>query len=177
MPLNRLFWSAPSAALALGLALMVSGCGGGEPEQKADAPAPGQSVTAATVTLTNLPRIVAASGSVSAWEEVPVGAEAGGLVATGVYVDEGTYVRQGQPLVQLNDAVLRAQLRQQQAAVQTAEANLARDEAALARSQELKERGFLSQASLDTAQANQRASSAGVASARASLSQTQTQLS
>jgi multidrug efflux pump subunit AcrA (membrane-fusion protein) len=78
-------------------------------------------------------------------------------VATGVYVDEGQYVRQGQALVQLNDALLRAQLSQQQAGVQTAEANLSRDEAALARSQELKERGFLSQASLDTALANQRA--------------------
>lgn len=166
----------PVLALSAGLVFAVASCGGGD-EKKADAaPAAGQSVTAAVVTLTNLPRVVTASGSVSAWEEVPVGAEAGGLVATGVYVDEGAYVRQGQPLVQLNDAVLRAQLRQQQAGVQTAEANLARDDAALARAQELKERGFLSQASLDTAQANQRSSAAGVAQARAALSQTQTQL-
>ena len=102
----------------------------------------------------------------SAWEEVPVGAETGGLVATAGYVEEGSSVRQGQPLVQLNDALLRAQLRQQQAGVQTAQANLSRDEAALTRSQELKERGFLSQASLDTALANQRASSANLASAQ-----------
>jgi RND family efflux transporter MFP subunit len=106
-----------------------------------------------------------------------VGAETGGLVATAVFVDEGSYVRQGQALVQLNDDLLRAQLRQQQAGVQTAESNLARDEAALARSQELKERGFLSQASLDNALANQRASTANLASARASLSETQTRLS
>lgn len=160
-----------TSVVALGL--MVSACGG---EKEKAAPVQSQSVTAATVTAVNLPRVVNASGSVSAWEEVPVGAETGGLVATGVFVDEGSYVRQGQALVQLNDALLRAQLRQQQASVQTAEANLSRDEAALARSQELKERGFLSQASLDTAQANQRSSAAGVASARASLSQTQTQL-
>eukprot|EP01035_Chromulina_nebulosa_P061025 gene61025-83467_t len=76
-----------------------------------------------------------------------------------------------------DDTLLRAQLRQQQAGVQTAEANLSRDDAALARSQELKERGFLSQASLDTALANQRASTANLASARASLSETQTRLS
>jgi RND family efflux transporter MFP subunit len=167
--------SAPAGLAAL--TLFVAGCGGGEAGDKAAAaPDASQSVTAATVTVTNLPREVTASGSVSAWEEVPVGAETGGLVATGVYADEGTYVRQGQTLVQLNDTVLRAQLAQQQAAVQTAEANLARDDAALARAQELKERGFLSQASLDTAQANQRASGAGVASARASLSQTRAQL-
>src|SRR3989344_3341022 len=77
----------------------------------------------------------------------------------------------------MNDALLRAQVRQQQAAVQTAEANAARDDAALARAQELKERGFLSQASLDTALANQRASQANVAAARAALAETQTRLS
>src|SRR5690606_9843780 len=114
---------------------------------------------------------------ISAWEEVPVGAETGGLTATAVYVDEGRYVQQGAPLVQLNDALLKAQLRQQQAAVQTAEANAARDDAALARAEELKERGFLSQASLDTALANQRSSQANLSAARAALAETQTRLS
>ncbi|MDB5421843.1 MAG: efflux transporter periplasmic adaptor subunit [Brevundimonas sp.] len=164
-------------------ALVLASCSGGDAkkaEEKAaaqKAASAGQTVTVATATMTALPRIVTASGSVSAWEEVPVGAETGGLVATAVYVDEGSYVRQGQALVQMNDALLQAQLRQQQAAVQTAEANAARDEAALGRAQELKEKGFLSQASLDTALANQRASTAGVASARASLSETRTRLS
>ena len=77
----------------------------------------------------------------------------------------------------MNDVLLRAQLRQQQAQVQLAEANVARDDAALGRAQQLKERGFLSQASLDTALANQRASNANLAAARATLAQTQTQLS
>jgi RND family efflux transporter MFP subunit len=182
-PSTRPLLRAPAAraatlAAAFGLALLVSACGGSEGKEK-DAEAPdavGQAVTVITVATTNLPRIISASGSVTAWEEVPVGAEAGGLVATAVYVDEGQSVRQGQALVQLNDALLRAQLRQQQAGVQTAEANLSRDEAALARAQELKERGFLSQASLDTALAEQRASAANLASARASLSETQTRV-
>lgn len=172
-----------AVALTLTLALGLAACGGhGEAEKaeaKADAREGGgssQTVTVATATLQNLPRTVTASGTVSAWEEVPVGAETGGLTATAVYVDEGSYVRQGQPLVQMNDALLRAQLRQQQAAVQTAQANAARDDAALARAQELKERGFLSQAGLDTALANQRASQANLAAARAALSETQTRL-
>ncbi|RZJ97185.1 MAG: efflux RND transporter periplasmic adaptor subunit [Brevundimonas sp.] len=170
------------AILVVAALMTLAACGGGdkkaEEKAKADAAARGgQTVTAATASLADLPRSVIASGSVSAWEEVPVGAETGGLVATAVYVDEGTYVRQGQPLVQLNDALLRAQLRQQQASVQTAQANAARDDAALARAQELKERGFLSQASLDNALADQRASRANLASAQASLSETQTRLS
>ena len=166
--------------LAAAAALTLSACGGGDDKSKAgDKPAGAsrQTVTAATATSVALPRVIVASGSVSAWEEVPVGAETGGLTAIGVYVDEGSYVRQGQVLVKLNDALLQAQLRQQQAAVQTAEANAARDDAALGRAQELKQRGFLSQASLDTALANQRASRANLASAQASLSETRTRLS
>ena len=170
------FGRAVRAGLIVAATLVLAACGSGDAEEKDAAPKSRQTVTAATVTATVLPRIVTASGSVSAWEEVPVGAETGGLVATGVFVDEGQYVRQGQPLVQLNDALLRAGLRQQQAAVQSADANVARDDAALGRARELRERGFLSQASLDTALANQRASAAGLASARASLSQMQTQL-
>ncbi|WP_307365951.1 efflux RND transporter periplasmic adaptor subunit [Brevundimonas sp. SORGH_AS_0993] len=168
--------------LVLGLLALsaagLSGCGG-----KDDAKTDGQveagarqTVTAAVVTRTSLSRTVSASGSVSAWEEVPVAAETGGLTAVALYVDEGAYVRQGQPLVQMNDVLLRAQLRQQQAQVQLAQANAARDDAALARAQELKERGFLSQASLDTTLANQRSSTASLAAARAALSETQTRL-
>jgi RND family efflux transporter MFP subunit len=170
------------ALASMTLVLALAACGGDEAAKKAETKAgaggaSSQTVSVAVATLQNLPRTVTAAGTVSAWEEVPVGAEAGGLTATGVYVDEGSYVRQGQPLVQMNDALLRAQLRQQQAAVQTAQANAARDQAALGRAQELKERGFLSQASLDTALANQRASSANVAAAQASLSETRTRLS
>lgn len=162
--------------LAVALSLGLGACGGGDAE-KSETPPSSQTVTVATATQTDLPRVISASGSVSAWEEVPVGAETGGLVATSVLVDEGSYVRQGQTLVQLNTALLSAQVRQQQAALQTAQANASRDDAALARGQELKDRGFLSQASLDTALANQRSSQASVAQARAGLSQSQTQLS
>lgn len=157
--------------------------GGGHGDQKAEGAASGegassQTVTVATATARSLPRTVTASGTVSAWEEVPVGAETGGLTATAVLTDEGRYVQQGQVLVQLNDTLLRAQLRQQDAAVASAEANLAQADSALARAQELRERGFLSQAGLDTAvaqqataQANLNAASAGRAETRARVSQ------
>lgn len=162
------------------IGLSLAACGGGDDKKadtKAGGNAAGQTVSVVVASLQNLPRTVTASGTVTAWEEVPVGAETGGLTATGVFVDEGSYVRQGQPLVQMNDVLLRAQLRQQQASVQSAQANAARDQAALGRAQELKERGFLSQASLDTALANKRASDANVAAAEASLSETRTRLS
>jgi len=165
-----------AASAAFGV-LMLAGCGGhGDDKGAEKAGASRQTVTVAAVAQTSLDRAVSASGTVSAWEEVPVAAETGGLTAVALYVDEGSYVRQGQPLVQMNDVLLRAQLQQQQAQVQLAEANVARDDAALARAQELKERGFLAQAALDTALANQRASAANLAAARATLAQTRTQL-
>src|SRR5690606_13397856 len=123
------------AAVGVSALLAVAACGGhgGDAATESEAGASSQTVTVAIAATRDLARSVTASGTISAWEDVPVGAETGGLTATAVLVDEGAYVRQGQPLVQLNDALLRAQLRQQQAAVQSAEAKAARDQAALYR--------------------------------------------
>lgn len=160
---------------ALSAVLGLAACGGGKPKDKTEAKSL-QAVSSATATTLNLPLNIIASGTVSAWEEVPVAAETGGMTATAVYVDEGSYVRQGQVLVKMNDALLRAQFSQQQASVQSAEANSSRDDAALARAYELKERGFLSQAALDRALADQRASLASLNMAKAALSETRTRL-
>ncbi len=161
---------------AVGAMVVLAACGGHGDEKKDDAPKSAQTVTATTVEQRNLPRIVTASGTVSAWEEVPVGAETGGLVAVGVYADEGSYVRQGQVLVKLNDTLLQAALRQQQASVSAAEANAEREAAELGRAQQLKERGYLSQASLDMAVSEERSARAQLEQARAGLSETRTRL-
>ncbi len=157
----------------------LAACGGHGDDEAAGERQTGvssQTVTIAVAETRNLSRTITASGTVTAWEEVPVGAETGGLTATAVMVDEGAWVRQGQPLVQLNDALLRAQLAQQEAAVASAEANAEREDAELARAHELRDRGFLAQASLDLAISEQRAAAAQLASARASLSETRTRL-
>lgn len=157
----------------------LAACGGHGDDEAAgeqQAGASSQTVTIAVAETRNLSRTITASGTVTAWEEVPVGAETGGLTATAVMVDEGAYVRQGQPLVQLNDALLRAQLAQQEAAVASAEAGAEREDAELARAHELRDRGFLAQASLDLAISEQRAAAAQLASARAALSETRTRL-
>ena len=162
-------------AVAVVLFLLFSG---GHGDQKAETAAStggasSQTVTVATATTQSLARTVTASGTVSAWEEVPVGAETGGLTATAVLTDEGRYVQQGEVLVQLNDTLLRAQLRQQDAAVVSAEATLAQADNALARAQELRERGFLSQAGLDTAIAQQATAQAQLNAATAGRAETQ----
>lgn len=164
------------AVLAVAVVLFLL-FGGSHSEQKAGAPAgegaSAQTVTVATVSTQSLPRTVTASGTVTAWEEVPVGAETGGLTATAVLTDEGRYVQQGQVLVQLNDTLLRAQLRQQNAAVASAEATVAQADNALARAQELRDRGFLSQAGLDNAIAQQATAQAQLSAASAGRAETQ----
>ena len=144
------------------VALVLAGCGG--EEKKKTEPVP-TSVEVATVIETAIPQTVDASGTIAAWQEIPVGAEASGLEAVAVYADEGSYVREGQLLVKLNDRLLRAQLA-------SAQATLRQQENALRRARELNERGFLSRAALDTAVANQATAAASVAEARARLDQT-----
>lgn len=156
--------------LAMALALTAAACGGPDEAAKAESKPAGastQTVSAAVAAVENLPRVVSASGTVSAWEEVPVAAESGGLTATGVFVDEGDYVRQGELLVKLNDTLLRTQQRQQEAQVAAAAATLAQQTAALTRARELEGRGFVSRASLDAALANQQVAAAQLNSARA----------
>ena len=162
------------AGTIAGLAAVLAACGG----KTEDAPPkPALTVAVAPVTLQPLARTVEASGTVNAWEMVPVGAETGGLTAVAVYADEGSYVRQGQVLVKLNDAVLASQLRQQDAQVASAKATLAQAAANLRRARELREKGFLAQAALDARIAEQRTAEAGLAAAQAARAETATRRS
>uniref|UniRef100_B0SYT0 Efflux transporter, RND family, MFP subunit n=1 Tax=Caulobacter sp. (strain K31) TaxID=366602 RepID=B0SYT0_CAUSK len=131
-----------------------------------------QTVGVAVVTVQALPRIINASGTVTPWEEVPVGAETGGLTAVSVNAEEGQTVRQGQVLVAMNDTMLRAQARQQEASVASARATLAEAQSALARSRELQAKGYLAASALDTANMRQQTASAQVAAAEAARGET-----
>jgi RND family efflux transporter MFP subunit len=159
--------------LAFAASLPLAACGKKEeaPETKS-----ALTVTVATAQPQVLPRRVDVSGTVTAWQEVIVGAETGGLTAVQVLADEGDWVRQGQLLVKMNDTVIAAGLRQAEAQVQSAQANLAEATAALSRSQELKAKGYLSQAALDTALARQRTAQANLAAATAAQAQAAAQL-
>lgn len=167
----------PLAVIALAL-LALAACGKKD-DGKAAAPAQtaaSQTVTVQAATLINVPRRVTASGNIAPWNEVVVGAETGGLTAVQVLVDEGAWVRQGQPLVVMNTELLRAQLRQQEASVAAARATLAQMNAALGRARELNERGYLSKAGLDSAVANQGTASAQLAAAEAGLAEMRTRV-
>ncbi len=162
------------AAFVILAAATLSGCG----PKKAEAVAAKPSITVSTAVVgtQSLPRQLDASGSVAAWQQIPVASEAGGLETVAVLVDEGSRVRQGQILLKLDDRLLRAQLRQQDAQLASANAVLAQQTAALNRAQELAGKGYLSKAGLDTAVANQKTAQANVQAAAAAQGETRTRL-
>lgn len=163
-------------AVLLAATLMLAACGGKKDEKAETGPRATQTVSVQPAATVNLPRRVSATGNVAAWNEVVVGAETGGLTAVEVYVDEGAWVKQGQPLIKMNDDLLRAQIRQQEASVASARATLAQMDSALARARELKAKGFLAQAGLDTAVANQGTAAAQLQASQAALAETNTRL-
>jgi HlyD family secretion protein len=62
-----------------------------------------------------------ASGLLVSREEAAVNADLSGYRVAKVYVDQGVYVKAGQPLVQLDDSLLKAQVAQQAAQTEQAE--------------------------------------------------------
>ncbi len=84
-----------------------------------------QSVTVATVETSSVNRTLEATGSVAAYEMIPVSAQATGLQIKEILLDRGDFVKAGQLMARLDDSVLQAQLTQAKASAAQAEARLA----------------------------------------------------
>lgn len=84
-----------------------------------------QAITVTEVTLTPINTSLQATGTVAAFELIPVMSQANNLQITQVLADEGDFVTAGQVLAKLDDSVLRAELVQAQASVAQAEARVA----------------------------------------------------
>lgn len=97
------------------------------PTQKAPvatSAAPAQSVTVAAVETSRVNRTLEATGSVAAFEMIPVSAQATGLQIKDILVDRNDVVKAGQLMARLDDSVLQAQLAEAKASVAQAEARL-----------------------------------------------------
>ncbi len=90
---------------------------------------PSRHVTIAEVTSSTVERSLKASGTVEAYELIPVMSQATGLQIREILVDEGDYVQRGQVLARLNSDALEAEYLQAQGAFAQAEARLAAIEA------------------------------------------------
>nr|WP_255616877.1 efflux RND transporter periplasmic adaptor subunit [Aurantimonas sp. VKM B-3413] len=119
-------------------------------------------VTTDTVRSADIAGDILATGLVAAHREVVLGAEASGLRLTDVLVEQGDHVAAGQVVARIDDALLKAQIAEQDAAIESARATLASAQASNARGQQLAKTGALSKETAD-----ERATS--VATSRAAL--------
>ncbi|WP_425228269.1 efflux RND transporter periplasmic adaptor subunit [Sphingomonas sp.] len=102
-------------------AIALAGCGKGKPDAQASAPPP-RAVQVATVEERSLDRAITASGTLRPREEAAVGAELAGYRVLRVLVDVGSSVRRGQALIVLDPALLEAQIGQERASLDQAQA-------------------------------------------------------
>ena len=127
------------------------------------------SVTVIVPGRTDVVRTITASGALAARRDEPVGIAGEGGRVTNVYVDAGSWVRQGQVLASIDRSVQRQEASQLAASIQVARADAALAQNELDRSQSLVGRGFVSKADLDRKRAARDAAQARVRVAQAQL--------
>jgi RND family efflux transporter MFP subunit len=146
------------AAFALAAAVLAAAAVGGlhalaNDQAAAGAPAapgtaqnakPALTVTVVQPQPAQLAQVVSASGSIAAWQEASVGAEANGWRLAEVHVNVGDRVRRGQVLATFAASMPQADLAQAKAAVAEAEAMLAEATANAQRARDLQPSGALS---------------------------------
>jgi RND family efflux transporter MFP subunit len=118
---------------------------------------------------TDLARTITASGAFAARRDEPVGVAGEGGRVSNVYVDAGSWVRQGQVLASIDRSVQAQEANQLAASIQVARADAALAQNELQRSQSLVGRGFVSKADLDRKRAARDAANARVQVAQATL--------
>ena len=88
-----------------------------EPVQIAESTAPAQAVTITEVETSSIDSNIDASGTVSAYESIPVMSQASGLQITEILAERGDLVDRGQVLARLNNKAILAQKAEAEAAV------------------------------------------------------------
>jgi len=138
-------------SLALLLALAASpalyGC---EKKVAETTAAQARTVTVVAVEPREIEGGLAASGNLVPREDTAIISQLTGFRVSRVLVDEGTWVKAGQPLAQMDDTLLRAQLTQQAALFSQQRVAATRADAEAARVKGLDAQGVLSQEEIDT---------------------------
>ncbi len=161
------------AALAVGLwARGNGGTGDDETASPATAAAPAKpalTVTSVLPQLGRLPMQLSANGSIAAWQEASVGAEANGLRLAELRAGIGDVVRAGQLLARFDDAPVQADAALARAQLQEAQANALEAAGNAERARTLKDSGALSTQQINQYLTLEQTAQARVAAARAAL--------
>lgn len=159
------------ALIALALAMTMrggeSGAGGEGARGGPDGQVP--TVTVMVPGRTQVARSITASGALAARRDQPVGVAGEGGMVSRVYVDAGSWVRQGQVLASIDRSVQAQEAAQLAANVEVARADARLAQNELDRAQSLVSRGFVSQADVDRKRAARDSAAARVRVAQAQL--------
>ncbi|MEI5676699.1 efflux RND transporter periplasmic adaptor subunit [Mesorhizobium sp. CGMCC 1.15528] len=139
---HKRYLALAAVVLAVAIVALIKAYGRGNADvTEAAAPVTAQAasltVAVETVSRDKIASSITATGTVQAWQESIVGSPASGLQLVEVPVSEGDRVTEDQVVAKLDDALLKAQLAEQEAAVQQAHATLEAAENAAARGQKL----------------------------------------
>ncbi|RDI99731.1 efflux RND transporter periplasmic adaptor subunit [Dyella solisilvae] len=151
--------------LCLGL-LALTACGKGKEQGPPQPPAAEVGVVKAQPQSTPLTKDLV--GRVSAYRSADVRARVSGVLLRRVY-QEGTDVKQGQVLFEIDPSVYQATLNSAQANVVSAQATYVNYHKTAERFRSLRPQNYVSQSDLDAAEANERSSAAQVKQAQAAV--------
>ena len=89
-------------------------------------------VTVGPVETRRMAETLQVNGSLVPWEDLAIGTESTGLSIVRILADEGDHVTAGQLLAKLDDAIILAQLKENQAQIEHARATIGQQDAAIA---------------------------------------------
>jgi membrane fusion protein (multidrug efflux system) len=158
--------TAPLRLFALFCAVAVSLAGCKKPEPPAAPAAP--EVGVVEVKTETLPLRRELVGRLAPYRSADVRARVPGVLVKRVY-EEGTEVKEGQTLFQIDPAPLRASLAAAEAQLASAQASYTNARASANRARDLAPQAFVSKADLDNAEATERSAAAAVQQAQAAV--------
>jgi HlyD family secretion protein len=136
------------------LSLALHSCGQ-KPAPASETPAAGkaasdrQALRITRVAVRDIAQTIQAKGRLVVRDEAAVGSELPGYRVAQVYVDEGDWVKQGQPLARLDDTLLQAQIAQVEATLATQKATADFQQSQLERAEMLTNEGAFSKEQLE----------------------------
>jgi membrane fusion protein (multidrug efflux system) len=145
--------------------LALAACGKGQPQQQ-QMPPPEVGVVKAHAQVVPLTRDLV--GRLSATRTADVRARVAGVLQKRLYT-EGTDVKEGQPLFQIDPAPLKAALNAQEANLASAQATYTNNHVAAERVRSIADKGLLSKTDRDNAEAAERTAAASVKQAQANV--------
>ena len=168
MCLSRIVKKRVAGALLAAAAASLAACGpSDQPGSQSAAPAP-PPVTVLAVEPQQVPLTRSFTGRLSAYREANVLARVSGVLLKRLY-KEGTQVKAGQPLFEIDPAPYRAALDAALAALAQARANAANAHATAQRDRDLISSHLVSEQQLDTDEASERSTAAAVKQAEANV--------